>query len=189
MHHDYTMCALKHPWTESCAQHGLQTFLAELGRSAKLYLPLNVTMTLLHARKRILTDPLPQLRRIAKSTFRSSMFLSSYVVLCFLLPCALRRTFKREHTLFYVANGLAAGFCATIDAPGRRLELGMYCLTRALEILWNGGILKGWWRSIPHGEVAYFALGLGAFMSVYQTSPMTIPSGYRSVMTRFFGVN
>ncbi|RKP26599.1 hypothetical protein SYNPS1DRAFT_13964 [Syncephalis pseudoplumigaleata] len=189
LHHNFVLCALEHHWTSSCAVHGVHLFLDELTRSTKLYLPLNVITVLFYARKKILSNPLDVIRRIVKGTARSALFLSSYVAVAFVLPCWLRHLFQRDSILFKLISGAAAGCCATIDAPGRRLELGMYCLTRALETAWNCGVKWGWWRVIPNGELVYFVFGMGALMSVYQTSPGSIQRGYYGILSRLVGDN
>ncbi|KAI9596427.1 hypothetical protein BDF19DRAFT_31276 [Syncephalis fuscata] len=189
IHHDFVLCALEHHWTTSCSTFSLNLFLDELTRSTKLYLPLNVITVLFYARKKILTNPLDLLRRITKGTVRSSLFLSSYVTMAYLLPCWLRHILQRDSIIFKIIGGTAAGFCATIDAPGRRLELGMYCLTRAIETMWNCGVKWRWWRAIPNGELIYFILGMGSLMSVYQTSPNSIQRGYYGIISRFVGKN
>src|SRR5262249_54864291 len=50
----------------------------------------------------------------------------------------------------YFANGIVAGSMVMIEVPGRRLELGLYCLPRALESFWNCGVQWGWWKNIPY---------------------------------------
>lgn len=85
-------------------------------------------------------------------------------------------------------NGLFAGSMVLLEAPGRRLELGMYCLPRAIESLWNTFISKGYVSNIPRGETLYFSIATGVLMVLYQDDPMSIHDGYRKIMTRFFGV-
>ena len=89
----------------------------------------------------------------------------------------------------YYLNGIIAGSMVLIEAPGRRLELGLYCLPRAVESLWNCGVKWGWWKHIPYGEGIYFCLATGVLMTLYQREPEGIHDGYRKVMFRFFGIN
>jgi hypothetical protein len=187
--HNYFICALEHPWNTSCTKAHLSTFVGAIGRSLKLYMPLNAIMTVIFSGRRLIKDPVNTLTRYVKSVIRSSVFLSSYVTVAWLVPCTLRRLLKREAIWFYYVNGILSGLCALIEAPGRRIELGMYCLPRALESFWRCGVQWGWWHNIRHAEVAYFAFAMGALMSIYQTAPESIHGSYRDVMTRCFGQN
>lgn len=69
------------------------------------------------------------------------------------------------------------------------LELGMYCLPRALESWWNILVKSGYARNLPFGDVALFMLATGTLMTMYQNDKDTISPHYLSVMTRFFGNN
>ncbi|KAJ3210751.1 hypothetical protein HK099_008183 [Clydaea vesicula] len=76
-----------------------------------------------------------------------------------------------------------------LEAPGRRLELALYCLPRALESLWNCLVKKGVLRNIRNGELIYFSLSMGVIMTLYQHDPESINDAYRNLMVRFLGIN
>lgn len=97
--------------------------------------------------------------------------------------------FGGDKKWMYYVNGLLAGSMVLLEAPGRRLELALYCAPRAVESFWNCGVKAKWWRSIPGGELIYFSLSMGVIMSLYQHDPESIQDGYRKVMVRFLGVN
>jgi hypothetical protein len=86
-------------------------------------------------------------------------------------------------------NGFLSGSSVLLETKGRRIELALYCLPRALESLWNLAVLKGYCRRIPFGEVMLFMISMGALMTVYQHEPDVIPSSYEGILLRFFGVN
>ena len=50
----------------------------------------------------------------------------------------------------YVVNGLVAGSMVLIEVPGRRLELGLYCLPRAVESLWNAYVKAGYVKNYKY---------------------------------------
>lgn len=107
-----------------------------------------------------------------------------------LLPlCVLRNITGRDIPLFYVLNGVIAGSMTFIEVPGRQLEIGLYCLTRAIESFWKTALKNGYVKNIPHGEIPLFMLSMGTLMTLYQNEKDTINSHYLSVMTRFFGQN
>lgn len=74
-------------------------------------------------------------------------------------------------------NGITAGAMVLLEQPGRRLELGMYCLPRAIESFWNSMVAKGYLRQVPLGECIYFSLSTGVLMTLYQNDPGSIHAG------------
>ncbi|RKP11724.1 hypothetical protein BJ684DRAFT_12547 [Piptocephalis cylindrospora] len=189
MRHKYIGCALEHPWTSSCVKAHTGTWVKAYGRSLRLYIPLNVLMTLVFRWKHIKTSPKKVLIQLIKSCLRSACFLATYVTVAWVVPCVMRRALGAEYLFSYRINGILSGCCALIDPPGRRLELAMYCLPRALESLWKCWERDGWVRGVRHGEVAYFSVAMGFLMWLYQCQPESIDDSYRGVMTRFFGRN
>ncbi|KAJ3085350.1 hypothetical protein HDU96_005472 [Phlyctochytrium bullatum] len=146
-------------------------------------------MTVIFKGKEIVRHPKRSAVQFVGSTLRSVLFLTAYVTASWCAPCYLRRAVGKDQIWMYYVNGLLAGAMVLIEAPGRRLELGMYCLPRALESLWNCGVTWGWWHHIPSGEGIYFCLATGVLMTLYQKDPASIHDGYRKVMYRFFGIN
>ncbi len=76
-----------------------------------------------------------------------------------------------------------------LEAPGRRLELALYVMPRAVESLWNKMVKEGRVRNIKYGEAMYFSLATGILMSFYQHDADNIPEGLRKIMVRMIGVN
>ncbi|KAI9358271.1 hypothetical protein DFJ73DRAFT_819350, partial [Zopfochytrium polystomum] len=183
------MCSVIHPREATCEQYFVGEVGREWGRAVALYGPLNVVMTLLtRGPARLLANPLRTLRSLLLSTLRSSAFLTLYCTSGYYTQCALRRLAGRDARWMYYVYGLVAGAAVMVEAPGRRLELGLYCLPRAVESFWNCGVQWGWWRNVPGGEAIYFSIATGVLMALYQMDTETIPSGYRKVMYRLFGV-
>jgi hypothetical protein len=147
--HDYVMCALQHPPTSSCWRGMVTAFVGEWKRAFQMYAPLNVVMTLVFKGKTLLKDPKQSFVKFVKSTLRSVLFLTAYVTAAWSLPCTFRTLFKKEQWWMYYANGLVAGSMVLLEQPGRRLELGMYCLPRAIESFWNSLVTRGVIRHIP----------------------------------------
>lgn len=129
-----------------------------------------------------------------------------YVVMGLSTPCWLRRLTGTDRPWIYAATGAVAGSMVFIEAPGRQLgkcnvlvhfaethvmsiELGLYCLPRALESLWKTLLKNGQVKNIPHGDILLFMASMGTLMTLYQNDKDTINSHYLSVMTRFFGQN
>ncbi|KAI9224162.1 hypothetical protein BC828DRAFT_153780 [Blastocladiella britannica] len=209
----WAMCGLIHPAHDKCHEFTAECFGRSMRRSAKLYAPLNLAMTLVFNHARARRDPLRTLARMLVSTLRSSVFLAGYVTTAWTATCTLRNVFGREHISFYLINGMLSGAWSLLEAPGRRLDLGLYCLPRALEAMWRALIKGGVVPRLPRdpakvaqlsvgrralatvlskkavGEPVYFALSTALLMMLYDTEGWVISPGYKSVMSRFFGVN
>ncbi|CAO3647514.1 unnamed protein product [Cunninghamella blakesleeana] len=189
IHHSHTLCALQHPLEASCTMNKIRFFKDEYGRSMKLYVPLNVIMTLVFRYNQLKKDPVNVLKKMTKSAARSCFFLASYVTMAFVAACIVRNVAGKERLKYYYIPGIIGGSMAMFEAKGRQLELGLYCLTRAIESWWRSLVKYGYAKNIPHGDVLLFMLSMGTLMTIYQNDKDTIASHYLSVMTRFFGTN
>ncbi|KAF9198165.1 hypothetical protein BGZ49_001103 [Haplosporangium sp. Z 27] len=188
IHHDYQLCAVLHPLTP-CSGHAVDVFTGEFARAARMYGTLNLIVTLVFQRKKLTTEPKEVAYRYIRSTLRSCMFLTVYVLAAFYVPCWMRRILKKETKFTYLINGIIAGFAVLIEAPGRQMELALYCLPRALETSWNLLLNRGLVRNIPHGDIALFSASMGVMMTIYQNNPNAINKHYLTVLTRIFGRN
>ncbi|RUO96091.1 hypothetical protein BC936DRAFT_142649, partial [Jimgerdemannia flammicorona] len=189
LRHEFVLCALQHPLYDSCTRSKVNLLFREFARALKLYLPLNGIMTVAFRWNQITSQPEKVLLRFLQSTFRSALFLTCYVTFGMATPCVVRPAINREGHLIYVLAGVVAGVMVLVEAPGRRLELGLYCLPRALESFWRCMVKWGYARNVPHGDVLLFSAAMGVLMTLYQNEPDTIGPHYLSVMTRFFGRN
>ncbi|ORZ33175.1 hypothetical protein BCR44DRAFT_1438892 [Catenaria anguillulae PL171] len=209
----FAMCGMIHPDHDLCHRFAAQCFLTSFKRSAKLYAPLNLAMTLVLGHAKLRKRPLASLQRLILSTIRSSLFLAGYVTTAWSATCTFRNALQREHIAFYLVNGMLSGAWSMLEPPGRRLDLGLYCLPRALEAFWRALIVGGVLPTVPStkeerarmgavkrvlanvlttksvGEPLYFAIATGLLLSLYEGEQWVLSSGYKSVMVRFFGVN
>ncbi|KAF9953389.1 hypothetical protein BGZ70_000263 [Mortierella alpina] len=188
IHHDYQCCALLHP-LYGCNRHALDTLTGEFGRALKMYGTLNAIVTLVFQHKRLVSNPKESVKRYIKSTLRSCLFLALYVLAAFYVPCLSRRILGRESNINYLVNGIVAGFAVLIEAPGRQMELALYCLPRALETTWKLMLKRGIVRNIAHADIALFSASMGVMMTLYQNEPSVINKHYLTVLTRIFGRN
>ncbi|KAF9321998.1 hypothetical protein BGZ91_004428 [Linnemannia elongata] len=188
VHHEYQLCALMHPLTP-CTGHFKDVLAGEFDRALRMYAPLNFLLTLVFQRKKLATQPKEVVQRYIKSTIRSSLFMTMYTWGAFYTLCVMRRIFKRERTYMYFLNGVIAGFAVLIEAPGRQVELGLYCLPRALDTAWHLMLKRGLVRNVPNAEMALFCASMGLMMTIYQNDPSVINNNYLSVLTRVLGRN
>ncbi|KAF9153519.1 hypothetical protein BG015_003254 [Linnemannia schmuckeri] len=188
VHHEYQLCALMHPLTP-CAGHFKDVLTGEFDRAIRMYAPLNFLLTLVFQHKKLAVQPREVVQRYIKSTIRSSLFMTMYTWGAFYTLCVMRRIFKRERTYMYFLNGIIAGFAVLIEAPGRQVELGLYCLPRALDTAWHLMLKRGLVRNVPNAEMALFCASMGVIMTIYQYDPSVINTNYLSILTRIFGCN
>ncbi|KAJ3226434.1 hypothetical protein HK099_004887 [Clydaea vesicula] len=173
------MCSLQHGNHYYCSGGALSIFKSEILRAVALYAPLNFFMTVVFKIDKFVKDPKNTLLIVTKSILRSTLFLASYVTVAFSSVCYFRRIFGGDKIWMYYVNGFLAGSTVLLEAPGRRLELALYCFPRALESFFNCGVKKGWFRNIKNGELIYFGLSMATMMTLYQHDPESIHDGYR----------
>jgi hypothetical protein len=187
--HDFALCSVQHPHRDYCLNSFGDCAIAEFQRGIYLYAPLNLVMSIVFKSKRFLEDPVGSGSRILISTIRSAIFLTAYVCCAWSSPCAFRRLFGIDKPSRFFLSGFLAGSAVFIEVPGRRLELALYCLPRAVEAAWNCAVKWGYWDHYWGGETLYFSIASGILMSLYQHDPESIHDGYRKVMIRLIGVN
>lgn len=187
--HEYALCSVQHPHREYCLYSFGDCLVAEFQRGIYLYAPLNILMSLVFRGKKVLQDPVGSSSRILFSTLRSAIFLTAYVTCAWSSSCAFRRIFGIDKPARYFLSGFLAGSAVFIEVPGRRLELALYCLPRAVEAAWNCAVKYGYWDNFWGGETLYFSIASSILMTLYQHDPESIHDGYRKVMVRLIGVN
>jgi hypothetical protein len=99
--HEYIICSMEHPWTLSCHSGAITYFSREWLQALNLYAPLNLFMAAIFQRKKLVKHPVQMLSYLAKSTLRSTLFLSSYVTFAWYIPCLLRNLFGKDEPWMY----------------------------------------------------------------------------------------
>ena len=183
-----------HPETLSCTQGSAHYATRVFPKALKMYLPLNIVLMLLWRSKMLQNNPIEFLRRLTRSSLRSSFFITCFATLAWLPPCYSHHLLGYEWHPAYMINGFLSGCTVILEQPrSRRMELALYCLPRALESLFNVAVSRKWCggyiRHVAHGEVVLFALSMGWLMTVYQNEQDVMPENVRPVFARFFGVN
>ncbi|GAX83428.1 hypothetical protein CEUSTIGMA_g10853.t1 [Chlamydomonas eustigma] len=127
-----TPCAYWHPG-QSCPAHTVSVIPSSYLRALGVYVPVYLLPALLVHRQLLITKPYQIWPKIAVGIARSSLFLTVFVTLGFGALCAasnLAGTFTGP----LIAGSVWLGGLATLlEKKSRRMELAMYCLSRALE--------------------------------------------------------
>ncbi len=79
--------------------------------------------------------------------------------------CVLRNAFQKDMTLNAIVSGLFTGSSLFLEHPKRRFELMLYCVPRALDIVWQVLKRKGIVRYINHSEVVLFSVSMAVLMA------------------------
>lgn len=120
------------------------------------------------------------LQRILGSTIRSSVFLGCFVswymeVIC-LLRYFMRQGILRDGRYWYWIAGIFSSMSIFVEEKGRRTELALYTLPRAVESLYLISWGKGWVPHLPFFEVAMFSTGMGILLGAYHGSKKEMSS-------------
>jgi hypothetical protein len=138
-------CEILHPGL-SCNAHTAAFIPESYLRSIPVYLPFYVVPAALVHRRRLLQ---PGLRRelwtkIGLGVLRSSAFLTLYCALAWRGACAGWTLSGRTTAAGLALSCWTAGLATLIEKKSRRMELGLYCLSRALEAFALTAVAEGW---------------------------------------------
>eukprot|EP00485_Elphidium_margaritaceum_P003404 CAMPEP_0202695724 /NCGR_PEP_ID=MMETSP1385-20130828/9251_1 /ASSEMBLY_ACC=CAM_ASM_000861 /TAXON_ID=933848 /ORGANISM="Elphidium margaritaceum" /LENGTH=295 /DNA_ID=CAMNT_0049351801 /DNA_START=256 /DNA_END=1143 /DNA_ORIENTATION=- len=140
----------------SCIRHNCIDWLYGLVRGARIYVPVHFLPNILFNPKRILKDPLTWLQRKSFNVMVSSVFLTTYQFNMKLTICLLRNAFKTDDGWHSIVGGVFTGLALIIENEHRRPELMLYCIPRAMEVMF---------RLVPNKN--HFALLYSLLRSTY----------------------
>jgi len=124
---------------KDCARmHTIEWLTGGLTRAIKMYLPVHFVPGILFRPKSVVHHPLRFLYRKSLNTLRSSLFLSTYAYIMRMSLCYGRKIMQRNSHPLTVVIGFLSGLSIIIEHPGRRIELLLYTLPRALEAIGRG---------------------------------------------------
>ncbi|KAL4452113.1 hypothetical protein ABPG75_007775 [Micractinium tetrahymenae] len=164
-------CGFLHPG-QACTQHTASFFPGAYLRALPVYFPVYVVPAILVHRKRLLQpNKAPQLwRKVALGVLRSSLFLSLYCTLAWRGACAGFNLAGRTTGAVIAGSCWVAGFAALVEKRPRRMELALYCLSRAAESFALTLAAWGWVRpsSLPRRvDVLMFSLASACILHCY----------------------
>lgn len=181
---------LMHP-TMPLLPYSFKFFAKAMTLSVPVYLPVFSVPVLLFYPQSLIKRPVPTIKRVLEGVLRSSVFLSMYctVGFCsvsFMRSLGLTRAKAGKFgQIIYMLAGIWAGAMTMIEKKGRRIELALYVLSKAVEGRWNYVVSRGWVRPFPHGEVLVFAYCFAVVTHCYARHPYFIRSAYLSILSKF----
>ena len=134
-------CEFIHPG-RSCAHHSASFLPKAYLRSLRVYIPVYILPALLVHRKSLLLNK-GLWRKVAFGTARSSLFLALYCTLAWAGVCTGWQLSGRATGALIAASCWISGLATLVEKKSRRMELALYCLSRAIESFGLSLIAKG----------------------------------------------
>lgn len=169
---DILGCNILHPMSTSCTQNGFRVLLQSFRRVLPVYGTLTLVTTVFLKASRLLRSPVPTAIRAMTSALRSTAFLTWLITSYQLSVCLFRKLFNRDHRYEYWVAGAISGLSLLIEEKGRRSELALYTLPRAMDSLLQlagGHFLPSWF------DVVIFTVATSGLMYLYENEPDTVP--------------
>lgn len=131
------------------------------------------------------------LMRIAKGSARSALFLSSYVGAAWSGVDVANRALGGTCDVRSLSVGVSmAGLATFIEKKSRRMELAMYCVSRALECAAMVAVQRGLVPKFVQRQrcdIVLFSLASATIMHCYSTERDVFKSKYLNVLDYIFG--
>jgi hypothetical protein len=96
---------------------------------------------------------------------------------------------QSEKKLAYLLAGFISGLSLFIEKKGRRMELTLYVMARAIDSFFVMMRGKGWIFTIPNGEVAIFMLSTAVVMYAFEKEPEALKPLYLRFLKYYIGKN
>jgi len=158
-------CTYAHP-TMSCKKHFVVFFIEGLQRAMPVYLPIYVLSFIFSTRRNILTT--------LKQLFMSSAFLSSYCALAWASSCIMFPNFPGVTRFKLFISTWLAGMSIFLERPSRRKELAAYCVSHALNSVWNYFKRKSEFKSVNWMGNLLLIIGVSIVMKYHELQPLFV---------------
>ena len=142
-------CEILHPGI-SCGYHSITFFPAAYLRALPVYLPVYIIpASLVHRHKLLAKSTAPVIwPKVLMGCLRSSLFLSLYCTLAWRGACFGFTSTRRVSGSIIAGTCWVAGLATLAEKKSRRMELALYCTSRAIESF--GLCLQQWGYVPPH---------------------------------------
>lgn len=183
-------CSIVHG-NQSCGGHFFSFLIEAYKRALPVYLPVYLIPALIVHRRGLLNNPLTILGKSAAGIARSSLFLSTYCSSAWIWTCILFRIFQKCNIPMVVIATFPTGLALAIEKKSRRLEISLYCLSRAIESFFTCMADVGYlpqFLNVKRADVAVFSLSTAIIMHCYAQERDVFRSKYLNVLDWVFGV-
>ncbi|EFJ31580.1 hypothetical protein SELMODRAFT_439846 [Selaginella moellendorffii] len=185
-------CTMIHA-NQLCLIHFLQFIGDAYVRSLMVYLPVYLGPAVVVHRQGLLKRPFTILTKSLLGTARSSLFLATYCASAWGWTCLLFRLLNGCNPATLALGTFPTGLALTIEKKSRRMEIALYCFSRALESL--GLCITSSAAFQPHHhrlpkrtDVVLFSFATSIIMHCYARERDVFRSKYLNVLDWVFGV-
>uniref|UniRef100_A0A0A9GC15 Transmembrane protein 135 N-terminal domain-containing protein n=1 Tax=Arundo donax TaxID=35708 RepID=A0A0A9GC15_ARUDO len=183
-------CSIVHG-NQSCSGHFISFLLQAYGRALPVYIPVYLVPALVVHRQDLMKRPYTILGKSLLGTARSSLFLSVYCASAWAWICTLFRIFQSCNTPLVVLGTFPTGLALFIEKKSRRIEISLYCFTRAIESFFtcmtDAGLCPPILQ-IKRADVVVFSMATSIIMHCYAQEREVFHSKYLNVLDWVFGV-
>ncbi|XP_078164409.1 uncharacterized protein LOC144559268 isoform X2 [Carex rostrata] len=183
-------CSIVHG-NQSCSGHFLSFFIQAYGRAVPVYLPVYLVPALIVHRQGLLKRPYTILGKTIKGIARSSLFLSIYCSSAWVWTCFLFRIFQRCNIPMVAMATFPTGLALLIEKKSRRIEISLYCLSRAIESFFTCMSDAGFCppaSKLKRSDVVVFSMATAVIMHCYAQERDVFRSKYLNVLDWVFGI-
>mmetsp|Transcript_28858 Transcript_28858/g.94322 ORF Transcript_28858/g.94322 Transcript_28858/m.94322 type:complete len:460 (-) Transcript_28858:811-2190(-) len=186
--HPRKSCDFLHPG-QGCHEHFAKHMIGGFGRALPVYAAVYLAPAVAVHGKRLAREPQRILSKAILGAGRSSLFLATYCALAWYALCLNQRVRGRLAYPELVGACAAAGLSTLIEKKSRRLELGLYCMARALEVSWEAEMLRRGRRgsAVPRVDLFAFSLSVGGIYYCLRTERDIFKSKYLHVLDWVYG--
>ncbi|XP_072973322.1 uncharacterized protein [Typha angustifolia] len=183
-------CSIVHG-NQTCIGHFIYFLFQAYGRALPVYVPVYLVPALIVHRKGLLKRPYTILGKSLLGTARSSLFLSMYCASAWAWTCLLFRAFKWCNIPIIAIGTFPTGLALLIEKKSRRVEISLYCLSRAIESFFmcmsDAGLCPPA-AKLKRADVAVFSIATAIIMHCYAQEREVFRSKYLNVLDWVFGV-
>jgi hypothetical protein len=166
------------------------TFKKGFSQAVALYSSLGLTATVLFGLKRAILQPMTTAWYLASSSVRSALFLAMFPTIYMTSVCWYKTYATRYFKMFpgfYFIAGIFGSLSIYMERSGRKFELAMFALPRALQSLGNISVSNGW---LPPWYSAFtcvsFSLSMGIILTAYDVDRSLLVPAMKSLLGTFF---
>ncbi|CAI5493823.1 unnamed protein product [Closterium sp. Naga37s-1] len=137
-----------------CWWHFLSFLPAAYMRAVPVYVPVYLVPALLVHRSSLLRQPLSIALRTALGAARSSLFLATYCGTAWFWTCNIHQLVGKCTRATMAGGAFLCGLAVLLEKKSRRMELALYCFSRAIESYFI--CLASWGVLPPLSSLALF---------------------------------
>ncbi|KAG6551942.1 hypothetical protein Mapa_006559 [Marchantia paleacea] len=178
---------------QGCVPHFFSFLGSSYLRSLPVYSPVYFVPAILVHRQGLFARPLTIFRKTLLGLGRSSLFLATYCASAWLWTCGVFRFTQACNPALVAAGTFPTGLAVLIEKKSRRMELALYCMSRAIEsfaiCVADAGVLKRCnWSPPKRIDVVLFSIATSIIMHCHAEERDVFRSKYLNVLDWVFGV-